>query len=131
MGKKGFRDLVVWRKAKDLAGSVYKETDHGAISRDFGLKDQIRRSAVSIASNIAEGDERDTNKESARFFYIAKGSLAELQTQLQIAYEVGYIGRQLYENTDAECGILGKMIGKLIKTRLGIISKGSVVSGKR
>jgi four helix bundle protein len=120
MGGKGFRDLVVWWKAKDLAVSVYRETDHGAVSRDFGLKDQVRRSAVSIASNIAEGDERDTNKEAARFFYIAKGLLAELQTQLQIAYEVGYIEKQFYENTDAECDVLGRMIGKLIKKRLEV-----------
>ena len=123
MGGQGFRDLIVWRKAKDLAVCVYRETGSGAISRDFGLKDQVRRSAVSVASNIAEGDERDTNKESARFFYIAKGSLAELRTQLQIAYEVGYIEKLFYEQIDAECDILGKMIGKLIGKRLNGIKK--------
>ncbi len=117
MGKNGFRDLVVWQKAKELAVIVYKETDSGAFGRDFSLSDQIRRSAVSIASNLAEGDERDTDKESVRFFYIAKGSLAELRTQLQIAHEIGYLEKDVYEKYEADCGIIGKMIGSLIKTR--------------
>ena len=117
MGNKGFRNLIVWQKAKDLAVTVYKTTNNGAISRDFGLKDQIRRSAVSIASNIAEGDERDTDKDAVRFFYMAKGSLAELQTQIQIAHEIDYIKRDVYEKIEAECKIIGKMIGKLIKAR--------------
>ena len=77
MGKKGFRELIVWQKAKDLAVTIYRVSEEGALSRDYGLRDQIRRSAVSVASNLAEGDERDTDKESVRFFYIAKGSLAE------------------------------------------------------
>ena len=117
MGKKGFKDLIVWKKAKELAITVYKISEDKVFSRDFGLKDQIRRSAVSIASNIAEGDERGTNKESIRFFYIAKGSLAELRTQIQIAYEIGYLKKQIYENIEAKCEGLGKMIGKLIKIR--------------
>ncbi len=121
MGRKGFKDLLVWQKAKELTVIIYKETGTGTLSRDFGLRDQIRRSAVSIPSNIAEGDERDTDKESIRFFYIAKGSLAELRTQLQIAYEIGYLAKQTYESIDSECEILGKMIGKLIKARQGIL----------
>jgi four helix bundle protein len=68
MRKDGFKDLIVWQKAKELAVRVYKMTETGGIMRDFNLKDQIRRSAVSITSNIAEGDERDTNKEAIRFF---------------------------------------------------------------
>jgi four helix bundle protein len=68
MGKKGFRELIVWQKAKDLAVTIYRVSEEGALSRDYGLRDQIRRSAVSVASNLAEGDERDTDKESVRFF---------------------------------------------------------------
>ena len=113
----GYKDLVVWQKAKDLAVSIYKVTGTGKFSRDFGLRDQIQRSAVSIASNLAEGDERGTNKESIRFFYIAKGSLAELRTQAQIAYEIGYIDKDVYEQIESKCVELGKMIGKLIKIR--------------
>lgn len=109
--------MKVWEKAKDLAVDIYKLTMQGEISKDFGLRDQIRRSAVSIASNIAEGDERDTDKESVRFFYIAKGSLAELQTQMQIACEIGYCSISIYDGIDLKCIELGKMIGKLIKAR--------------
>jgi four helix bundle protein len=85
----GFRGLQVWQRSKDLAVTIYTMTREGAIARDFGLIDQIRRAAVSIPSNIAEGDERETNKESVRFLYIAKGSLAELRTQLEITRDVG------------------------------------------
>ena len=81
------------------------------------MRDQIRRSAISIASNLAEGDERGTDKESIRFFYIAKGSLAELRTQVQIAHEIGYLERKLYETLENECNELGKMIGRLIQVR--------------
>jgi len=117
MSRKGFKDLLVWQKAKELAVEVYKFSGDGTLGSDFGLRDQIRRSAVSIASNLAEGDERGTDKESVRFFYIAKGSLAELRTQIQIAYEIGYLEKQLYEGIETKCEELGKMIGKLIKRR--------------
>jgi four helix bundle protein len=123
MGKKGFRDLVVWQKAKDLAVIIYRISQEGAISRDFGLRDQIRRNVVSIASNLAEGDERDTDKESVRFFHIAKGSLAELRTQIEIAYEIGYLDKRLYETIEDKCSTLGKMIGSLIKARRGVSQK--------
>lgn len=117
MGKKGFKDLLVWQKAKDLAILVYKISEDGALGRDYGLRDQIRRSAVSIASNIAEGDERDTDKEAVRFFYIAKGSLAELRTQIQIAYEIGFLEEKIFEGIEAKSVEVGKMIGGLIKYR--------------
>ena len=79
-----FKELQVWQLAKDLAVSAYKLTDSGRFDRDFGMKDQIRRSAVSIPSNIAEGDNLDTDKQSIKHFYIARGSAAELRTQLII-----------------------------------------------
>lgn len=119
MGKKGFKELVVWQKAKDLAVRIYQVSEEGAIGRDFGLRDQIRRSAVSIASNLAEGDERDTDKEAIRFFYIAKGSLAELRTQIQIACEAGHFKKDMYDALEAECETVGRMIGGLIKVRKG------------
>ena len=119
IGRKGFQDLIVWQRAKDLAVKIYKLSEDGVLSRDFGLRDQIRRSATSIASNLAEGDERGTDKESIRFFYIAKGSLAELRTQVQIAHEIGYLKRELYESLENECNELGKMIGRLIQVRKG------------
>jgi len=118
MGTKGFKDLIVWQKAKELAVTIYKITsENKAFERDLGLRDQMRRSSVSVASNIAEGDERDTDKESVRFFYIAKGSLAELWTQIEIAYSIKYLTAEVFEALDSECKYLGKMIGRLIQVR--------------
>ena len=118
MGKDGFKELVVWQKAKRLAVLVYRASESDAFDRDFSLRDQIRRSAVSIASNLAEGDERNRDGESIRFFQIAKGSLAELRTQLEIAREIGRIDTSIYEGVDQECERLGRMIGSLIQARI-------------
>jgi four helix bundle protein len=68
-----FRELRVWQRSKDLAVFIYSVTGDGAFLKDFGLRDQIRRAGVSIASNIAEGDELNTNKQAVHFFFIAKG----------------------------------------------------------
>jgi four helix bundle protein len=118
MGARGFKDLIVWQKAKELAITIYRITsENKAFERDLGLRDQMRKSSVSVASNIAEGDERDTDKESVRFFYIAKGSLAELRTQIEITYSIGYLTADLFEALDSDCQHLGKMIGRLIQVR--------------
>lgn len=113
----GFRELKVWQKAKKLAVQIYKVTQGGPFSRDFGFKDQIRRASVSVPSNIAEGDERGSNKEAVRFFYIAKGSLAELQTQLEIAHEIGYLDELTVNELLGKSETIGKMLGSLIKAR--------------
>ena len=113
----GFRELVVWQRSKALAVRIYWITRQGPFNTDFGLRDQIRRAAVSVPSNVAEGDERGTNKESIRFFYIAKGSLAELQTQLEIACEIEYVDNDTLSNILKECEAIGKMLGSLIKSR--------------
>lgn len=117
MGVNGFRDLKVWQESKALAVRVYKITESGSLSRDFGLRDQMRRAAVSICSNIAEGDERGSDKEAVRFFFIAKGSLAELETQLEIACEVGCLSPSTVEDLGTSCRKIGKMLGSLIKSR--------------
>ena len=117
MEEEGFKGLKVWQRSKDLAVSIYRISLEGALSRDYGLKDQLRRAAVSIASNLAEGDERDTDKDAVRFFFFAKGSVAELRTQLQIAFEIGYIEEKIFKKMDNECSQIGRMIGALIKTR--------------
>ena len=113
----GFRELNVWQKGKALAVQIYRVTQKEPFSRDYGFKDQIRRAAVSIPSNIAEGDERGSNKDSVRFFYIAKGSLSELQTQIEIACDIEYLDEQLTKELKEKCEILGKMLGSLIKAR--------------
>lgn len=77
----------------------------------------MRRAAVSVSSNIAEGDERDTDKDSVRFFYMAKGSLAELRAQLDLSFKVGYPNAVLFEDLDAQAEEVSKMLGGLIKAR--------------
>jgi four helix bundle protein len=113
---RGFRGLKVWQEGKDLAVDLYKITQKGTFEGDFSLKDQIRRAGVSFPSNIAEGYERGTNREAVRFFW-AKGSLAELQTQLEIAFAIGYIDEATFRRLDEKCASLGKMLGSLIKFR--------------
>jgi four helix bundle protein len=117
MSRRGFKDLIAWQKAKDLAVKIYHITGNGALSKDFGMRDQLCQSAVSIASNLAEGDERDTDKDAVRFFFIAKGSLAELRTQLLICCEVRLLNQSDYEHCEADCATLAKIIGSLIKFR--------------
>jgi four helix bundle protein len=113
----GFKDLKVWQAAKKLAADVYRLSESTGLAKDFGLRDQIRRAAVSVPSNIAEGDERDTDKDAVRFLYIAKGSLAELRTQLEIAAEVGLIPTSRQSELDTNCATLARMLGALINAR--------------
>src|SRR2546430_11370128 len=85
-----FEDFIAWQKARKLTRQIYKATNLPAFSRDFGLKDQIRRAAVSIMSNIAEGFERGRPSEFHQFLSIAKGSCAEVRSQLYVAFDAGY-----------------------------------------
>lgn len=117
MSGKGFRDLIVWKKAKDIAVFIYQSTNTGGINKDYGLRDQIRKAAISIPSNIAEGDERETDKEAVRFFYIAKGSAAEVLTQAIIAFEIGYIKEEAFEEIKQRCTEISAMLSKLISAR--------------
>jgi four helix bundle protein len=107
MGK--FRDLKVWQKGKDLAVLVYQITSRGEFSKDFGLRDQMRRAAVSISSNIAEG-ELDTDSQSVRHFFIAKGSAAEVSTQAEIACAIGYLSSKKLRGLEAECAAIAGML---------------------
>lgn len=112
-----FQNLRVWQISKDLAIKIYKLTSSSTFSKDFGLRDQIQRSSVSIPSNIAEGDDLETDKQSIRHFFIAKGSAAELLTQLIISHEIGYIDSETKENLVNECKIISVMLTKLIRAR--------------
>ena len=115
MGK--FQELRVWQRAKNLAVYMYTITSNGKFSKDFGLRDQIRRAAVSIASNVAEGDELGTNKQAINFFYIAKGSTAEVLTQSIIANEIGYIDDETCNRIAEECTAIAGMLTRLIQAR--------------
>lgn len=117
MGK--FKELRVWQDAVSLAEKIYAITNTTLFSKDYGLKDQIRRATVSISSNLAEGDERGSNRQSVHFFNIAKGSAAEVITQLHIANRVGYLEKEVFETLEQETDLLRAAIKNLIKARGG------------
>jgi four helix bundle protein len=106
-------DLLVWQSSKELAATVYKLT-RTFNSSDFGLTDQIRRAAISIPSNIAEGFGRGGNKEFLQYLSISKGSLYELKTQLLIAHEIGYINLENSNSIQLQIEKIAKMISGLI-----------------
>lgn len=109
-----FESLEVWKRASRLAVSIYRVLKD---SRDYGLKDQMTRAAVSVPSNIAEGYERGTNPEFIRFLNIAKGSAAELRTQLFIAKEIGVISAEEMAELVKETRAISGMIRNLAKSR--------------
>jgi four helix bundle protein len=111
-----FEDLVCWQEATSLAVEIYAVSRNGNFRRDFGFRDQLRRSAVSIAFNIAEGKERETVPEFIRYLYIAKGSAGELKTQIIIARQIGYVEQDCAKNLRQRVEKVSAMLGALIKT---------------
>ena len=112
MSFQSFEDLEVWKRSCQLAVQVYEVCKDW---RDFGLRDQMQRSAVSIASNIAEGNER-RGKDFARFLRIAKGSAAELRTQIYIAKKIGLIQPDRFSGLIDETKQISKMLAGLHKS---------------
>jgi four helix bundle protein len=114
---RSYRELFVWQKAKALAVEVYKQTEQFPRSEIYGLTSQIRRAAVSVASNIAEGQGRLTTGEFKQFLGHARGSLLELDTQLAIAYDLGYLESQIYDALEHEIhqvlGLLNRLLASL------------------
>ena len=92
-----FEDLIAWQKARELTKQIYLLTRKEKFSRDFGLRDQIQRASVSIMSNLAEGFERGGRAEFQQFVVIAKGSCAEVRSQLYVALDVEYISKQQFD----------------------------------
>lgn len=111
-----FEDLEVWRRSRDLAVSIYRLTAVGAFGRDFGLRDQIRRAAVSAMSNIAEGFDRYSVAEFQRFLSIARASAAEVRSQLHLARDLGYGSNEECTRLIAAYTELGRMIAALRAT---------------
>lgn len=107
-------EIEIWKDACELAIEIYQITNTPKLKLDFSLKDQLRRSVVSISSNIAEGFERETNKEFIRFLYIAKGSCGELRSQIYLAFRIGYIEEEIHISLLDKCKILSRKIQKLI-----------------
>ena len=110
-----FEDLEVWQQGCDLAVQIYKQSREGKLAKDYGLRDQMTKSAVSIPSNIAEGKERETAPELIRYLYIAKGSTGELQTQLYIAQKIGYVDEEVTYKMIQQTKVLSKKLGSFIQ----------------
>jgi four helix bundle protein len=107
-------DIVVWQNAVKLCDAIYDVTDKNLFAKDYSLKDQIRRSAISIPSNIAEGFERESNRQFVYFLLIAKGSAGELKTQLHISRNRGYISEEEFQKLHDAVSEISKQLGKFI-----------------
>jgi len=108
---KSFKELEIWKSSFSLTVEVYNLFEK---NKDYGFKDQIQRATVSIMNNIAEGYERQTNKEFIRFLFISKGSAGEVSSMLTIANERKYISKEKFEELDKRINLLAVKIGKLI-----------------
>ena len=112
---KGFRKLIIWQRAHQLVLLIYKLSESFPKSELFGLTSQMRRAAVSVASNIAEGAARNTKKEFIQFLHNAQGSLSELDTQTVICRELGYLTDDEHHRLHTEMERESKLISGLIK----------------
>jgi four helix bundle protein len=109
-----FKDLIVWQKAKEFAVFIYKVFGEFPKNELYGLTSQIRRAVISVSSNIAEGFKRNSKKEKTQFYQVALGSLAEAESQIEIAKSLGFINENNYE-TILDCiKNLNKMLEKLV-----------------
>jgi len=107
---KSFRDLVVWQKAMDLVQVIYANSGRFPVEERYALTSQIRRAAVSVPSNIAEGYGRRSTADYIRFLQIALGSIYELQTQLELSIRLGFLGEDEVKDALALCAEIEKML---------------------
>ena len=118
---KSFTDLKVWQGGHQLVLKVYRLTKEFPKEEQFGLTSQLRRAVVSFTSNIAEGFSRNTYKEKAQFYSIALGSLTEVQNQLLVARDIGYLAHNDFTETAVSTVMLNKMTNGLIKASKTLI----------
>ena len=111
-----YRDLNVWKKAIELVKAIYKATQKFPKEEIYGLISQMRRAAVSIPSNIAEGQTRKGNKEFAQFLYVSKGSAAELETQIIIAHELNYVSSDTSKMIIEQIEVISRMLFRLTES---------------
>ncbi|RKO73413.1 four helix bundle protein [Sphingobacterium puteale] len=111
-----FQELKVWQKAMDMTVRIYSCTENLPNTEKFGLISQIRRSTISICSNIAEGAGRNTKGEFIQFLGIANGSAYELQTQIELAYRLTFLNKEIKDGLVAEIEEIEKMLYNLIKS---------------
>jgi four helix bundle protein len=112
---KQFEDLHVWQEARGLVNEVYKVTKQGAFRRDFSLRDQITRAAVSSMSNIAEGFERGSRREFIQFLNVAKGSTGEVRSQLYVALDQEYVDQKMFEKLRDSALAVSRRLAKFIR----------------
>ena len=112
---KQFEDIEGWKRARELVGYIYTVTNDGAFSKDYSLKDQIRRASTSVMANIAEGFGRQTDKEFIQFLYIALGSSTEVQSHLYIAKDLGYISDREFNKAYGIANETSRMIMGFVK----------------
>lgn len=112
---KRFEDIEAWKKARELTQEIYAVSNEGSFARDFGLRDQIRRAAVSVISNIAEGFERGGDVEFRRFLAIAKGSAGEVKAQLYVALDAGLINQDQFDSLYRMATEAGNLIGGFMR----------------
>ena len=110
-----FEDLLVWQRGRALVVKIYRVTNAGAFAKDFGLRDQIRRAAVSVPSNVAEGFEKDGTREFAQYVSNAKRSCGEVRSQLYQAFDIGYLTGTDFEELKEDCLTLSRMLAGLLK----------------
>jgi four helix bundle protein len=108
-----FEDLIAWQKARELTKRIYEVTRQGDFAKDFGLKDQIQRAAVSIMSNIAEGFERGGRAEFHQFLSTAKASCAEVRSQLYVALDAEYLSQSAFDQLKSLAEEVAKILGSL------------------
>ncbi len=113
---RSFTDLNVWKEAHKLVIMIYKTTKQFPKDELFGLTNQIRRAVVSVTSNIAEGFSRNTFRDKTQFYSIALGSLTEVQNQLLIARDVGYIDNKIFQEIGGQTVIVSKLCNGLLKS---------------
>src|SRR5437879_3341984 len=109
-----FEDIEAWKRARQMTRKIYACSREGAFSRDFGLKDQIRRASVSSMSNIAEGFERDGTQEFIHFLTMAKGSSGEVRSQLYVALDEGYITQERFDDLFKDAEAVSRMAAGFI-----------------
>jgi four helix bundle protein len=122
MSFSSFRDLRVWQEAMKLTAEVYRGTVRFPRHELYGLSSQMRRAAVSVPSNIAEGKGHHSDKEFAHFLFHARGSLLELQTQILIAEELQYLSREDGQQLSAMCEGVGRALNGLINSLCGKVA---------
>lgn len=110
-----FEDLIVWKKARSIAKSIYSISTECRAARDFSLQDQMKRSAISIMANISEGFERGSNKEFIQYLFIAKGSAGETRSHLYMALDLGYIENKAFDKLNSELILISKQLSSLIQ----------------